>query len=168
MVKNLPANTGDTDYIPNPGRCHMPRKSKVHVPQLLSLCSRIQELKLLSPRATNTEAHSPESPCSTTREATAVRSWCTTLERNPHSPQLEKSPRSNEDPVQSKINKTCIKKKKKYISMSRISFLYDSFNLSWPGWFADFPSEHLGGGRESVSLVSPEPMKAQLWVVQGS
>ena len=123
VVKNLPANTGDTDYIPNPGSCHMPRKRKIHVPQLLSLCS-IQELKLLSPRATSTEAHSPKSPCSTTREATAVRSWCTTLERNPHSPQLEKSPRSNEDPVQSKINKTCIKKKRNtYLCQESLSFM---------------------------------------------
>ena len=27
MVKNLPANAGDTDSIPGPGRSHMPRSN---------------------------------------------------------------------------------------------------------------------------------------------
>lgn len=37
----------------------------------------------------------------------------------------------------------------KYISVWRISFLYDSFNLPQPGWLADFPSEQVGGGRRA-------------------
>ena len=36
MVKNLPANAGDTGSIPGPGRFHMPRRNETCVPQLLS------------------------------------------------------------------------------------------------------------------------------------
>ena len=47
VVKNLPANAGDTGSIPSLGRSHMLRSNKTRVPQLLS------------PRATTTEAHAP-------------------------------------------------------------------------------------------------------------
>ena len=47
VVKNLPANAGDTGSSPGPGRCHVPRSSQARAPQLLSLC------------ATTTEAHVP-------------------------------------------------------------------------------------------------------------
>ena len=59
VVKNLPANAGDTGSSPGPGRSHMPRSNKACVPQLLSLCSRAREPQLLSLRATTTEAHVP-------------------------------------------------------------------------------------------------------------
>ena len=36
VVKNLPANAGDTGSIPGPGRSHMPRGNSVREPQLLS------------------------------------------------------------------------------------------------------------------------------------
>ena len=36
LVKNPPANSGDTGSILGPGRSHMPRGSGAHVPQLLS------------------------------------------------------------------------------------------------------------------------------------
>ena len=52
VVKNLPANAGDTGSSPGPGRSHVTRNSWAHVPQLLSLCSRACEPQLLSPRAT--------------------------------------------------------------------------------------------------------------------
>ena len=39
VVKNPPANAGDTDSIPGPGRSHVPPCEV----QLLSLCSRAQE-----------------------------------------------------------------------------------------------------------------------------
>ena len=55
MVKNPPANAGDTGSSPGPGRSHMPRNNKAHAPQLLSLCSVAREPQLLSPRATATE-----------------------------------------------------------------------------------------------------------------
>ena len=33
MVKNLPANAGDTGSIPGPGRSHMLQSSKAHAPR---------------------------------------------------------------------------------------------------------------------------------------
>ena len=59
MVKNPPANAGDTGSIPDLGRSHMPRNDKAHVPQLLSLDSRAREPQLLSLCATTTEARAP-------------------------------------------------------------------------------------------------------------
>ena len=59
VVKNPPANAGDTGSSPGPGRSHMPRSNWAHAPQLLSLRSRAHEPQLLSPRATTTEAHAP-------------------------------------------------------------------------------------------------------------
>ena len=65
MVKNLPADAGDTDLTPDPGRSHMlwcedPTKSNwTCVTQLLSLCFRAQEPQLLSPCVTTTEAVVP-------------------------------------------------------------------------------------------------------------
>ena len=60
MDKNPPANVGDTGSNPGPRRSHMPQGNEAH------------KLKLLTPRAATTEAHMPESPCST-RKPTAVR-----------------------------------------------------------------------------------------------
>ena len=59
VVKNLPANAGDTGSSPGPGRSHTPRNNEAHAPQLLSLRSRGHKLQLLSPRATTTEARIP-------------------------------------------------------------------------------------------------------------
>ena len=64
--------------IPDPERSHMLQSSETCVPQLWSLCSRDQEPQLLSPQAAATEACTPWSPCSATREATAMRNLCTT------------------------------------------------------------------------------------------
>ena len=61
VIKNPPANTGDTGSSPGPGRSHMPQSNKAHAPQLLSLCSRAREPQLLSPCATTTEARVPRS-----------------------------------------------------------------------------------------------------------
>ena len=47
VVKNPPANAGDTGLSPGPGRSHMPRSNWACTPQLLSPC------------ATTTEAHVP-------------------------------------------------------------------------------------------------------------
>ena len=62
VVKNPPANVGDTGLILDLGRSHMLQSSQARTPQLLS------------PRAVTTEACKALQPCSTTREATAVRS----------------------------------------------------------------------------------------------
>ena len=47
MVKNPPANAGDTGSSPGPGRSHMLQSNLAREPQLLSL------------RATTTEARAP-------------------------------------------------------------------------------------------------------------
>ena len=59
VVKNLPANAGDTGSIPDPGRFHMPWSNQACASQLLSLCSGAWELQLRNPCAAATEAHSP-------------------------------------------------------------------------------------------------------------
>ena len=59
MVKNLPANVGDMGSTSDPERSHMPWGNQARVSQLLSLNSRVQELKLLSQYATIIEARVP-------------------------------------------------------------------------------------------------------------
>ena len=59
VVKNPPANAGDTDSSPGPGRSHMPRSNEARAPQLLSLRSRAHKPQLLSLRATTNEAPVP-------------------------------------------------------------------------------------------------------------
>ena len=49
VVKNTPANAGDTGSIPGPGRSHMPWSNQVCEPQLLSLCYRDWNPQLLKP-----------------------------------------------------------------------------------------------------------------------
>ena len=61
----------------------------------------------LSPCATTAAVCATESLCSATREATTMRSPCTTTKSSPCSLPLKKSPHSNEDPAKQK------KKKKK-------------------------------------------------------
>ena len=46
VVKNLPADAGDRGSIPGLGRPHVPQSSYSHAPQLLSPCSRAQDLQL--------------------------------------------------------------------------------------------------------------------------
>ena len=62
VVKNPPADAGDTGSSPGPGRSHMPRSNEARAPQLLSLRSRAREPQLLSPRATTTEARARLEP----------------------------------------------------------------------------------------------------------
>ena len=59
VVKNPPANAGDTGSRPGPGRSHVPRSISAREPQLLSLRSRARKPQLLSPRSTATEAQAP-------------------------------------------------------------------------------------------------------------
>ena len=65
------------------------------------LCSRAQELQLLSPCTTTTEAHVLQGLCSTVRDATATRSQGTTVKSGLYL-LLEKSPCSNKDPSTAK------------------------------------------------------------------
>ena len=64
--KILPVNGGDTGLIPGVGRFHIPWSNGACVPQLLNPC------------AVTVEAQRPESPLSTTEEASTIRSLCTT------------------------------------------------------------------------------------------
>ena len=57
----------------DPGRSHVSRSSQVHVPQLLSLCSKARGPQLLSPCAAPRETRMPQSP-GHTRGATTVSS----------------------------------------------------------------------------------------------
>ena len=103
VVKNLPANAGDTGSIPGPGRLHMLQSNSARAP-LLSLCSRpwscnycthvLQLLKPTYPRAMLSDKRPPQ--------------WgalAPQLESSSHLPQIEKSPHGDKDPVQPKINK---------------------------------------------------------------
>ena len=108
VVKNSPANGGDTNSILGPGRFCMPQSNWGHVLQLLSLCSKAWKPQLLSPHAATTEACVPYSPWSTTEKATIIRSLHTQVESSHHSLQLEKSPCSNEDTTWPKANKWII------------------------------------------------------------
>ena len=71
VVRNLPANAGDTGLCTGPGRSHMPRSDQAREPQLLSL--RVWSL------------------CSATGEAATVRGLRTAMKSGPRLPQLEKA-----------------------------------------------------------------------------
>ena len=58
-VNNSPASEGDPDSILDLRGPYIPQGNEAHAPQLLSLCSKAQELQRLNPRAETTEAHVP-------------------------------------------------------------------------------------------------------------
>ena len=80
VVKNSPANEGDTGSIPDLGRCHMLRGNEACGPQLLS------------PRTAMIEAHGLQIPRSATREATPMRSPRTTTGKQPLLTSTRESP----------------------------------------------------------------------------
>ena len=89
VVKNLPADAGDTYCIPGLGRSHIPWET-------------VREPQLLNPREATTEACThrvcalqQEKPCS--ENALQLESCC-------HSAQLEETCARNEDPVQPEMN----------------------------------------------------------------
>ena len=57
VVKNPPASEGYTGPISGLGGSHMPQRDEASAPQLLSFCSRAQELQLLSSCVKTNEAH---------------------------------------------------------------------------------------------------------------
>ena len=83
VVKNLPANAGDTGSSPGLGRSHMLRSNWAREPQLLSL--RVWSL------------------CPATGGAAIVRGLHTAMKSGPRLPQLEKALARTEDPTQPKI-----------------------------------------------------------------
>ena len=55
VIKNPPANAGETGSSPGPGGSHMPRSNKAHAPQLLKpVC--------LEPMLRNKRSHCNEKP----------------------------------------------------------------------------------------------------------
>ena len=82
VVKNPPANAGDTGWSPGPGRSHMPQSNKAHAPQLLSLRSRAREPQLLKPVLWSLQATTTE-PRATTTEACAPRARASQQEKPP-------------------------------------------------------------------------------------
>ena len=62
LVKNPPANAGDTGSVPGLGRFHMPRSNEASAPQLLSPGPGAQELQLLSPLCSRACALQKEKP----------------------------------------------------------------------------------------------------------
>ena len=83
VVESPPASAGDTGLIPDPGGSHMPWSSWTW------------ELQL--PKPTHLRACAPQQKKPGQWEARTTQ-----LESSPGSPQLEKSPRSHEDPAQPK------------------------------------------------------------------
>ena len=82
-----------------------------HVAQLMSPHSRAFEPQLLNSLTKTTEAHVPYNytgVCACALRQEEPWQWealAPQTESSPHSPQLEKAARSNEDPAQPKINK---------------------------------------------------------------
>ena len=74
MVKNLPADAGDTSLIPGLGRYHRVRSSKARVPQLQSQCPRAEEPQLPSPHATTTGYRVPGAVLSHRRSRSNAKS----------------------------------------------------------------------------------------------
>ena len=82
MVKNPPANAGDTGLIP--------ARKIPHATEQLSPRATTTKPALYSPRATTTEFHAPRARAPQ-REAAAMRSLRTAMKTSSHSPQLEKA-----------------------------------------------------------------------------
>ena len=81
--KKPPANAGDMDSIPSPGKFHTLWSDTARAPQLRGPPSRAREPLFLKPVR-------PE-PMPATREAAAVRSACASAGEEPRSPQLEEA-----------------------------------------------------------------------------
>ena len=93
VVKNLPANAGHMGSIPALRRSH----------RLCNPHSRACALQLLSSQTITPEACVPQGLCSTTREASAMRSPCTTMKSSPCPLQVEKAHAYQQRPSMAKI-----------------------------------------------------------------
>ena len=105
VVKNSPANARDTGSLSGRGIPHMLWSNKACAPQLLSLCSRAGEPRLLSPRAPTTEACAPRTCVAQQEKPPQWETHAPQLGRSSCLPQLEKCLHSKEDPEQPKINR---------------------------------------------------------------
>ena len=99
VVKNLPANAGDTGSVPGLGRSYMPYGASKPVCHNCWACALeptnhnywAHALQLLKPVCCNYWSPCAWSLCPATREATAMRSPRVAMKSRPHSPQLEKA-----------------------------------------------------------------------------
>ena len=103
VVKNLHTNaeTGVQSLIQKDSRCHGATQPIGH--NYWASGARAQEPQLSSLLATTTEARCPQACAS--QQKKPLRSLSSAMKTSPHSLQLEKSPCSNKDPAQPKINK---------------------------------------------------------------
>ena len=62
VVKNLPANAGDTGSVSGLGRFHMPWVNQAHAPQLLSTHLQLLTPRTLEPVLCNKRSHCNEKP----------------------------------------------------------------------------------------------------------
>ena len=92
--------------IPGLGRSHLPQSNRACAPQLLSLCSRAQDLQLLKPLGPRTHDLQQEKP-------PTKRSLCPTTKSRPHLLQLEKAHAQQWRSSAAKNKKIKYKKKKK-------------------------------------------------------
>ena len=111
VLKNPPADAGDTDLIPGLGRSHGPWSNKAHAPQLPSLCSRARDPQLPSPWATAPAAHAPQSPCSEMRRYSKKEPRVATREEPPpHTtrgkPAQQQRPSTARNKAKKQTNKT--------------------------------------------------------------
>ena len=68
VVKNPPANAGDTDSSPGPGRSHMLQSNKACEPQLFSPCATTSEARAPRAHAPQEEKHCNETPVHRNKE----------------------------------------------------------------------------------------------------
>ena len=97
VVKNPPCNAGDTSLIHDPGSYYMKQGNWACAAQLLSLCSGAWKKTTREAQQEKSTRRAQEKPWQW--EANAPQ-----LEDSLRLVQLEKPPRSNEDPVLPKIN----------------------------------------------------------------
>ena len=105
VVKNPPTNARDMGSSPGPRRSHMLQSNWAHVPQLLGLCSRACESQLLSPCDTTIEAHAPRARASQQEKPPQWEARTPQRRVAPARCNYRKPARSNEDPMQPKMNK---------------------------------------------------------------
>ena len=83
VVKNSPANAGDTGLLSGPGRCHMPGSNWA--------CMHNYWASALEPKCHNFWSPLFKNSCSTTREVTAIGSPHTARKSSPYLSQLGKA-----------------------------------------------------------------------------
>ena len=106
MDKNPPANAGDMDLIPDPGRPHVRRSNSAQAPQLLGLSCR------------SSEAHEPRAQ----QQGSSHRETPVQLERRPRCLQPEKAPMLQCRPSAAKNKQSSVYTLKKNLKKNEMSY----------------------------------------------